>query len=142
MLNIQFDEINYVAVVISMIVTVISGSLWYNPKTFFPIWWKAIGKTKKDTPGKGNMGVVFGLVFVSSFIQPFLFAIILSLFFPEGVTPLLGVQTAILLWFGLIAPTYLVNKLFAGHKLTAWVIEIGNHLVNFVIYGIIFGFLG
>jgi hypothetical protein len=40
-----------------------------------------------------------------------------------------------MLWLGFIAPTYLVNKLFAGHGLKIWAIEVGNHLVNFLIFG-------
>jgi hypothetical protein len=44
-----------------------------------------------------------------------------------------------MLWCGFIAPTYLVNKLFAGHGLKIWAIEVGNHLVNFVLFGAILG---
>ncbi|GAB1469686.1 hypothetical protein MASR2M66_05630 [Chloroflexota bacterium] len=44
-------------------------------------------------------------------------------------------MTGFMLWLGFIAPTYLVNKLFAGHGLKVWGIEIGNHLVNFVLFG-------
>jgi hypothetical protein len=44
-----------------------------------------------------------------------------------------------MLWLGFIAPTYLVNKLFAGHGLKVWAIEAGNHLVNFLLFGAILG---
>ena len=44
-----------------------------------------------------------------------------------------------LLWLGFVAPTYLVNKLFAGHGLKVWAIEVGNHLVNFILFGAILG---
>jgi hypothetical protein len=43
------------------------------------------------------------------------------------------------LWSGFVAPTSLVNKLFAGHGLKIWAIEAGNHLVTFVLYGAILG---
>ena len=42
------------------------------------------------------------------------------------------------LWLGLIAPSSLVNKLFPD-QLKAWMIESGNHLVNFVVFGAILG---
>lgn len=56
-----------------------------------------------------------------------------------GVTALTGAGTGFMLWLGFIAPTYLVNKLFAGHGLKVWAIEVGNHLVNLVLFGVILG---
>jgi len=58
---------------------------------------------------------------------------------PGGPTLVSGAAAGFLIWLGFIAPTYLVNKLFAGHGLKVWAIEVGNHLVNFVIFGAIFG---
>ena len=56
-----------------------------------------------------------------------------------GVALVSGITTGFLLWLGFVAPTYLVNKLFAGHGLKIWAIEAGNHLVNFSLFGAILG---
>ena len=56
----DFSSINWLAVVACVVVSMISGGLWFGPKTFFPAWWKAIGKTEKDTPGGDNMAVMWG----------------------------------------------------------------------------------
>ena len=56
-----------------------------------------------------------------------------------GATLVSGVTTGFLLWLGFVAPTNLVNKLFAGHGLKIWAIEAGNHLLNFVVFGAILG---
>jgi hypothetical protein len=56
-----------------------------------------------------------------------------------GVSLVSGAGTGFMLWLGFIAPTYLVNKLFAGHSLKIWGIEVGNHLLNFVVFGAILG---
>ncbi len=58
---------------------------------------------------------------------------------PGGPTLVSGATAGFLIWLGFIAPTYLVNKLFAGHGLKVWAIEVGNHLINFVVFGAIFG---
>jgi hypothetical protein len=58
---------------------------------------------------------------------------------PGGPTLATGASIGFMLWLGFIAPTYLVNKLFAGHGLKIWAIEVGNHLVNFVLFGAILG---
>jgi len=33
----DFSSINWLAVVVCVVVSMISGTLWYNPKTFFNI---------------------------------------------------------------------------------------------------------
>jgi hypothetical protein len=44
-----------------------------------------------------------------------------------------------MMWFGFVAPTSLANKLFAGHGFKVWAIEVGNHLLNFLLFGAILG---
>jgi len=137
----DFSAINWLAVIVCVVVSMISGAIWYNPKTFFPIWWKGIGKGEQDTPGGTNMGVVWGLTILASLVQ----AIFMALFVHAlgslngGATLVSGATTGFLLWLGFIAPTYLVNKLFAGHGFPVWGIEVGNHLVNFILFGAILG---
>jgi hypothetical protein len=50
-----------------------------------------------------------------------------------------GLLTGLILWVGFIAPTYMVNKIFAGNGLKIWAIEAGNHLLNFLLFGAILG---
>ena len=137
----DFSTVNWLAVVVCVIVSMISGSIWYNPKTFFPIWWKGIGKTGE--PGmQGNMGMTWGLTILSSFVQAIAMSFMVDAMgslMTGGVSAASGAMTGFMLWFGFIAPTYLVNKLFAGHGLTVWAIEVGNHLLNFVLFGAILG---
>jgi len=139
----DFSSINWLAVIACVVVSMVSGFAWYNPKTFFDIWWKGIGKTEKDDPGSAhNMGLVWGLTVLSSFVQAVFMSVMvtaLGKLSPGGVTVVTGMITGALLWAGFIAPTYLVNKLFAGHPFKVWAIEIGNHLLNFVLFGAILG---
>jgi len=138
----DFLSINWLAVVVCVLVSMVSGSLWYNPKTFFPIWWQGIGKTEKDVPGTSNMNVTWGLTLLASFVQAVAMAFMVEAMggmMSGGVTALTGAGTGFMLWLGFIAPTYLVNKLFAGHGLKIWAIEVGNHLVNLVLFGVILG---
>lgn len=136
----DFASINWLAVVVCVVVSMISGTIWYNPKTFFPIWWKGIGKTGE--PGMaGNMGLTWGLTILSSLVQATLMAVMVNALGSATGGPSLasGITTGFLLWLGFVAPTNLVNKLFAGHGLKVWAIEAGNHLVNFLLFGAILG---
>lgn len=138
----DFSSINWLAVIACVVVSMISGSLWYSPKTFFEIWWKGIGKTDADRPGtKGSMAITWTLTVLSSVVQAVFMALMVNAMgkLYGGATVLSGMLTGLILWFGFIAPTYMVNKLFAGHGLKIWAIEVGNHLVNFVLFGAILG---
>ena len=130
----DFGSINWLAVIACVVVSMISGSIWYNPKTFFPVWWKVVG-AGREQPGMENMGMTWGLTVLSSFVQAVAMSFMVSVMPNSGAFA--GAMTGFMLWLGFIAPTYLVNKLFAGHGLKIWAIEVGNHLVNFLIFGAI-----
>jgi hypothetical protein len=122
----------------------IVGSIWFNPKTFFPMWWKAIWKTESDGPGmtgNSNMGMVWGLTVLAAFVQAVFMALMVNAMgsmTPGGATLGSGVLAGFTLWLGFVVPTSLLNKLFAG-QLKAWVIEVGNHFVTFILFGAILG---
>ena len=135
----NFSSINWLAVIVCVIVSMVVGSLWFNPKTFFPMWWKAIGKTERDGPGmtgNSNMGMVWGLTVLAAFVQAVFMALMVNAL--GSITLGSGALTGFLLWLGFVVPTSLLNKLFAG-QLKAWVIEVGNHLVTFILFGAILG---
>lgn len=134
-------NLNIFAILVCVIASMISGSLWYNPKTFFPIWWKGIGKIDQEPGIEGNMPLTWALTLLSSLVQAVVLAVVInaatSIFNP--ITAGSGMLIGFIIWLGFIAPTNLVNKLFAGHGLKIWMIEAGNHLLNFLIFGAILG---
>ena len=136
----DFGSINWLAVVACVVVSMVSGSLWYNPRTFFPVWWKVVGK-EGEVPGMQNMGMTWTLTVLSSFVQAVAMSLMVTAMgsLAGGATVASGALAGFMLWLGFIAPTYLVNKLFAGHGLKIWAIETGNHLVNFLLFGAILG---
>jgi hypothetical protein len=134
----DFSAINWLAVLACVVFSVVSGSLWFGPKTFFPVWWKAIGKNDSDKPD--GRPLTWILILVSSFVQAVFMALMVNAMgsMTGGATLVSGMTAGFLLWLGFVAPTSLVNKLFPGY-LKAWAIENGNHLINFVVFGAILG---
>ena len=137
----DFSTINWLAVAACAVASMVIGSVWFNPKTFFPAWWKAIGKTDA-TPGMaGNMAMTWGLTILAALVQAIFMSLMVTAMgsmTPGGATLGSGALAGFLLWLGFVAPTSLTNKIFAG-QLKAWVLETGNHLVNFVVIGAILG---
>ena len=137
----DFSSINWLAVVACVVASMIIGGTWFGPKTFFPVWWKAIGKSESEPSSGMGMGMVWGLIVLSAFVQ----AVFMSLMVhamgsmtPGGATLGSGAMTGFFLWLGFVAPASLTNKLFAD-RLKAWVLEAGNHLITFVVMGAILG---
>ena len=140
----DFSSINWLAVVACVVVSMISGSIWFGPKTFFPIWWKAIGKAATEDPsmtGPGMGMMIWPLTILASLVQAIFMSLMvhaMSSMTPGGATLASGATAGFVLWLGFVAPSSLTNKLFAN-QLTAWVLEAGNHLIVFVLMGAIVG---
>lgn len=134
----DFASVNWLAVLACVVVSMVSGFIWYHPKVFFPAWWAGIGKSGE--PGNPNP-----MIYVFTIIAAFIQAVFVSFMVTTmgnatgGVTLASGATAAFMLWLGFVAPTNLVNKLFAGHGFKVWAIEAGNHLVNFLLFGAILG---
>lgn len=136
----MFDSINWLAVLLCFLVNVVSGSLWFGPKTFFYQWWQALGR-KRDQKPDGSPRTWILLMF-SSFLQAFFAVLIVPLIANAlgGLHLTNALLAGLLLWVGFVAPSGLVNKLFPG-TLHAWALEQGNHLINYLAYGLIIGLL-
>ena len=130
----DFGSINWLAVIVCVVVAMVSGFVWYHPRVFFPAWWAGIGKSGQ--PGNANP-IIYVYTIIAAVVQAVSVAFMLNLMGGDSLTS--GMAFAFMLWLGFVAPTNLVNKLFAGHGLKVWAIEAGNHLLNFLLFGAILG---
>lgn len=137
----DFSSINWLAVLLCVVASMVIGSVWFSPKVFFNSWWKAIGKTDKDAPGGTNMGVMWGGTVLASVVQAIFMGLMVNAMgsmTAGGATWSSGAMAGFFLWLGFVAPSSLTNKLFA-ERLPAWFYEAGNHLVTFLVMGAIQG---
>ena len=137
----DFSSINWLGVVVCAVVAMIVGSIWFGRKTFFPIWWKAIGKSDKEGPSAQSPALTWGLLILATFVQAIFMSLMVNAIgsmTPGGHTLASGAMAGFFLWLGFVAPASLTNKLFAN-QFTAWLLEAGNHLVTFVLMGAILG---
>jgi hypothetical protein len=58
-------EMNWIAIFVSALTTLVVGCIWYNPKVFGTIWMKETGLTQEEL-AKGNMLKIFGLTYIFS----------------------------------------------------------------------------
>ncbi len=58
-------EMNWIAVFVSALATLVVGFIWYNPKVFGTVWMKETGLTQ-DELAKGNILKTFSLTYIFS----------------------------------------------------------------------------
>ena len=132
-------EINFVAVGLAALVGIVIGALWFGPKTFFPLWWKFLGKKPSEQPGTENMAIIFGSTFVAAVIQAIVMAIIIGLAGQAtgAMDTFTGLAIGALVGVGFAATASLSHHLFGGFAIKAWVLEAGQDIVSLAAMGAI-----
>ncbi|MBI5607603.1 MAG: DUF1761 domain-containing protein [Deltaproteobacteria bacterium] len=135
-------SLNWLAILAATLAAFVAGGLWFGPKTFFPVWWRAMGRSADEQPGKGqNMGVVFGSTFVAALVQAITVAIVCNWLAQSrpGFAAADGAQVGLLLGVGLAAASSLSHRLFGGFSFQVWALEVGSDALNLTIMGTILG---
>jgi hypothetical protein len=60
-------EMNWIAIFVSALATLVVGFVWYHPKVFGTAWMKETGLTEEEL-AKGNMLKIFGLTYIFSLL--------------------------------------------------------------------------
>jgi len=144
-----FSQFNLLAVLVSSIVCFIIGAVWFGPKTFYPIWMKALGRevpTERVKMTGDETLLMFGGTYVAALIQVSTLGIIVAaarLLHP--VTWGTGLFLGFLFSVGLGAFASLSHRMFAQpdakvyKSLKVWLIEVGQDVVCLTIAGAILG---
>ncbi len=126
-------------VLISAIVSMVIGSLWYGPlfgKTFI----RAMGMDKLSPEAqaamKKSMARSYILQFIASIVMFFVLAWYIGSSIHSGVAG--GVANACGLWLGFVVPLALGNALWGG-KYTVFWLSIGNMFITLIAAGAIIG---
>ncbi len=64
-------HINFLALIVSAVITLPIGFAWYHPKVFGTAWMKSIGATEESMKKGPNMGLIFILSVVFAFLVSF-----------------------------------------------------------------------
>lgn len=132
-------EVNYWAVVVSAIASMVIGSIWYGP-LFGKAFIKAMGmdqwSPEKQAEMKKGMTLTYLWQFVASLVMFYVFAAAMAA--TDMLSVMGGVQAAIWAWLGFVVPIKLGDALWGGKMSMFW-IGIGNMLVTLLAAGAIIG---
>ncbi len=129
--------INYLAVLISAIATMVIGALWYSPILFGKIWIELSGVTQKkiEEAKKKGMSKSYLFTFIGSLITAYVLAHFVD--YLEATTASGGAQLAFWLWLGFIAPVNLGMVLWEGKPFKLFLLNTLHHLVSLIVIAII-----
>ena len=125
--------LNYWAIIVSVIASMVIGFLWYGP-LFAKAWMKEIGKTEAELKS-GNMGMMYGLTAVGALVEAYVLAHFVG--YTMSNTLALGAQTGFWIWLGFVLPVFLGLMIFEGRSMRLFWINVGYHGVVLVVMGVI-----
>lgn len=140
----DFGTINWVGVLGAFAINFLVGLIWFGPKTFYPVWWKALGKEPSTDPGTGSsMGVVFGGTAIAGLVLATAMSLLAScaamanggsFSIADGIT--LGLVVGV----GVVAAQSLSHRLFGQQGWLVWAIESGGDVSGALATGIVLSF--
>ena len=131
------EGLHPVGVLIAAIVSIVSGSLWFGPKTLYPVWMKARGIASGRLDENHNPAVLFGGTFLGVFAQTVTLGVIIASLQRgnPSFTIVDGAGAGLALGVGIAAFASLSHRLFGGESFKVWIIETANDAINLTIAG-------
>ena len=134
------SNLNFLAIFVASIAGFAIGAIWFGPKTFFPVWWRLMGRKPDEAAGGSNMGLIFGLTYLGQLVLAFASAVVVNFVIAGTESPnnlLIGLQVGLLLGVFVAATASLSHRLFAGQGFLVWLIEVGNDIAAIVAISVI-----
>ncbi len=131
--------LNWLAVLVAGLSTMVVGFLWYSPLLFAKSWMREMGYDPNDKARMEEMrksaGPAYGGSFVASLLSAFTLALILHGLRAEDLHT--GVMLGFHVWLGFVATVQFTGALFAKQSMKLFAINTGYQLVCYLVMGVI-----
>ncbi len=133
------ENINFLAVVLGAVASLLIGALWYAPQLFGKQWMKLVGLKEKDMQSKDGMGVMMAMSVVFYFLVSVVTALLFEMTGSEGAGDglLLGGILGFVFGFGPLSVTYV----FARRRFDLSLIDGGYIVVTTAVIGTVIGLI-
>jgi hypothetical protein len=135
----SFAGINFLAVFVAAVATMVLGFLWYSPILFARPWMRLMGVDSNDKAKMAEMqkgaGKLYGLSFVASVVSAIVLAKIIDI--TSINTILYGMKVGFAVWLGFVATVQLTGALFSKQPAMLFLINTGYQLVCYLAMGAI-----
>lgn len=122
--------VNFLAVLVAAIVSMVIGAVWYSPLVFGKIWMKLSGVMPKGGAVKSYL--IGG---ISTLVTSYVLAHFIH--FAEATTVVQGITAGFWLWLGFIATTTLSSVIWEGKPVKLYILNNAYSLVSLIVMGAI-----
>lgn len=126
-------SINYIAVLVATIASMILGAVWYAPAVFGKEWMRLTNLTAKDT--KQNRGAPMALMLVGSLVASYVMAHFVA--FTNATTVADGIRTGAWIGVGFVFTAAMSESIFSHRPARLLAITGGYQIVNLIMLGAI-----
>ncbi len=135
-------DVNYLAVVLAVVSSIVVGSIWYAPPVFGKMWMKLARVDQKEAAKNGWRPIIISILV--SFITAYVLAhaVYLANYYFGSSFLQDALTTAFWLWLGLIAARFITHDSFECRPLKLTVLNIAHEFVTLMIMGAIIGAMG
>ena len=132
-------SINYIAVILATLSSMVVGSIWYTPRVFGNYWMKAAGVTPSGDAKDAVRPILVTLVV--SFITAWVLAgaAYISFEFYGGSFLVNALLTGLILWAGFTAARFITHDQFDGRPTGLTVLNVAHELVTIMLMALIIG---
>ncbi|MEZ4774352.1 MAG: DUF1761 domain-containing protein [Bacteroidia bacterium] len=134
----NFEEINYPAVIAAAVASFALGALWYSPILFGKAWQKSLGFTDEYLQ-EGNMLKIFGTSFLMMLIMAFGMATLIQGHGDNSINWQSGLWHGLLVGLLFIGTSMAINILYQRKSLMLWAIDAFYQIIFLGIMGAILG---
>ena len=132
-------EINYIAVILATLSSMIVGTIWYTPRVFGNYWMKQAGITPSGDAKDAIRPIV--VTVIVSFITAWVLAgaAFISFSFYGGSFLVNSLLTGLILWAGFTAARFITHDQFDMRTTGLTVLNIAHELVTISVMALIIG---
>ena len=135
----HMHSLNWLAILVAAISTMIVGFVWYSPLLFAKPWMREMGYDPNDKAKTQEMqksaGPAYAGSFVASLISAFTLALILHGLNAQGLD--FGLMVSFHVWLGFVATVQFTGALFMKQSMKLFAINTGYQLVCYLVMGAI-----
>lgn len=124
-------EVNWLAIALAAIASMILGSLWYSPLLFGKKWMKIVGIKESDKGTGAEMAVSMILGLIGAILTAFVLAKLLAIYRVQDIK--VALTFAFWVWLGFQAPICLGAVSWERKPWSLFFINGGYYLVNLLI---------
>ena len=132
----DFNQLNYWAILVVWLVNVAVGAFWYSPAGFGKRWSKLSGVDMMKIP-KDEANRTIGFVALFALVQSFALALIINSL--HVTSAMQGLLVGLVLWLGFVAATTVGTTLYTRKSWQYWWLNSSFFLVVMAVNSVILG---